>query len=74
MLCGQNTSSDDIRLTVDVELTELLGSEKIAYFSIGENKCSAKLPADYELGEKLDLSIKKEDIYLFDKKNGCRIK
>lgn len=74
MLCENISSADKISLTVDVELTELLGSEKIAYFSIGKNKCSAKLPADYQLGEKLDLSIKKEDIYLFDKENGCRIK
>lgn len=68
MICSGN-----IKLTVNVEMTELLGSEKIAYFNIGENKCSAKLSADYNIGKTLELSIKRDDIYLFDKENGKRI-
>ncbi len=63
----------EFKLTVPVEMTELLGSEKIAYFSIGENKCSAKLPAEFNVGKELELSIKRDDIYLFDKENGKRI-
>ena len=63
----------EFKLTVPVEMTELLGSEKIAYFSIGENKCSAKLPAEYNVGKEIELSIKRDDIYLFDKENGKRI-
>ena len=38
MVCGGG-----IRKIVDIEITELLGSEKIAYFTIGDKKCSAKL-------------------------------
>ena len=63
----------EFKLTVPVDMTELLGSEKIAYFSIGQNKCSAKLPADFKLGNSLDLSIKRDDIFLFDKETGKRI-
>lgn len=63
----------ELRLTVPVDMTELLGSEKIAYFSIGESKCSAKLPADFKLDKTLDLSIRRDDIYLFDKDTGKRI-
>lgn len=63
----------EFKLTVPVDMTELLGSEKIAYFNIGENKCSAKLPADFNLGKSLDLSIKRDDIFLFDKETGKRI-
>ncbi len=63
----------EFKLTVPVDMTELLGSEKIAYFSIGQNKCSAKLPADFNLGNSLDLSIKRDDIFLFDKETGKRI-
>ena len=44
MVCG-----GDIKMTVDIEITELLGSEKIAYFTIGDKKCSANLNADYKL-------------------------
>ena len=63
----------EFKLTVPVEMTELLGSEKIAYFSVGENKCSAKLPAEFNVEKELELSIKRDDIYLFDKENGKRI-
>ena len=52
---------------------ELLGSEKIVYFNIGENKCSAKLPPDYEIGETIELSVNPSDIYLFDAETGKRI-
>ncbi|MCI1273357.1 MAG: sn-glycerol-3-phosphate ABC transporter ATP-binding protein UgpC [Clostridiaceae bacterium] len=66
-------TSGDIKLTVNVDMTELLGSEQIAYFNIGENKCSAKLDADFQIGKTLDLSINKSDIYLFDKQTGKRV-
>lgn len=68
MVCG-----GDIKMTVDIEITELLGSEKIAYFTIGDKKCSAKLNADYKLGKTLDLSINPVDLYYFDKETGKRI-
>lgn len=68
MLCG-----GAIKFPVNIKMTELLGSEKIAYFSIGKSKCSAKLSAEYSLGKTLDLSIRKEDIYLFDKETGKRL-
>lgn len=63
----------DLKLTVDVEITELLGSEKIAYFNIGDKKCSAKLSADYDIGKTLKLSINPTDIYYFDKETGARV-
>lgn len=65
-------SGGEIKLTVDVDMTELLGSEKIAYFNVGDKKCSAKLDADFQLGKTLDLSINREDVYLFDKQTGNR--
>ncbi len=63
----------EVRLNVKVDITELLGSEKIAYFNIGDKKCSAKLPANYEIDKDLELSINPADIYLFDKETGKRI-
>lgn len=68
MTCG-----GDIKKTVDIEITELLGSEKIAYFNIGDKKCSAKLPADYDLGQTLELSIRSQDLYKFNQTTGERI-
>ncbi|MBR6099556.1 sn-glycerol-3-phosphate ABC transporter ATP-binding protein UgpC [bacterium] len=61
-----------IKLTMDVDITELLGSEKIVYFNIGESKCSAKVSAETQVDSKIDLSINPDDIYLFDK-DGKRV-
>ena len=63
----------DIKLVVKVDIVELLGSEKIVYFNIGNNKCSAKLPANYDVKEELELSINPNDLYLFDKLTGKRV-
>lgn len=63
----------DIKLTVDVEISEMLGSEKIAYFYIGDKKCSARLDSDVQIGKTLDLSMCSSDLYKFDAKTGERI-
>lgn len=68
MVCG-----GDIKLSVKVDITELLGSEKIAYFNIRDKKCSAKLSADYDIKDNLELSINPDDLYFFDKETGNRI-
>ncbi len=62
-----------IKKTVNVEITELLGSEKVVYFTIGDKKCSAKLSADYNVENTLDLSINEKDLYKFDKNSGQRL-
>jgi len=67
-------TNGNIRFNVNVDITELLGSEKIAYFNIGDKKCSAKLSADFNIGKTLELSINPDDIYLFDKTNGNKLK
>jgi multiple sugar transport system ATP-binding protein len=61
MVCGGG-----IKFKVDIEMTELLGSEQIVYFEIGSAKCCAKLPADYKIDKRLELSIRPEDLYFFD--------
>lgn len=63
-----------IKLTADVDITELLGSEKIVYFNIGNSKCSVKLDAENVVGKTVDISINPDDIYLFDKETGMRIR
>ena len=68
MVCG-----GEINLSADVDIVELLGSEKIVYFNLGESKCSAKIPADSAVDKTINLSIRKEDIYLFDKTTGQRV-
>lgn len=63
----------DIKLTVEVEISEMLGSEKIAYFNIGDKKCSAKLDADCTIGKTIELSFMSSDLYKFDSATGARI-
>ena len=63
----------NLKLTVNVDISEMLGSEKIAYFDIGEKKCSAVLSSDFNIGKTLDLSICTDDLYKFDKQSGERI-
>lgn len=68
------TKSDgDIKLTVNVEISEMLGSEKIIYFSVGKQKCSARVYSDFNIGKTFDLSICSSDLYKFDAKTGLRI-
>lgn len=68
------TKSDgDIKLTVNVEISEMLGSEKIIYFSVGKQKCSARVDSDFNIGKTFDLSICSSDLYRFDAKTGLRI-
>lgn len=68
-----SSDADTIKLTADVDMTELLGSEKIVYFNIGKNRCSAKLPSDFSIDKTINISIKRQDIYLFDRETGKRI-
>ena len=69
----ENMTSGDIHFTVDVEISEMLGSEKIAYFNLQGKKCCAKLPSDYNISEKIELSIKPENMLFFDKTTGENI-
>lgn len=63
----------DIKLTVNVDISEMLGSEKIAYFDIGNRKCCAKLPPEANIRETLELAIKTSDLYKFNIQTGERI-
>ncbi len=63
----------EIKLTVNIDISEMLGSEKIAYFNIGQNKCSAKLNSDCNIGKTLDLSMSSKDFYKFSMQTGERI-
>lgn len=69
----ENMSFGDIKFQADVDISEMLGSEKIAYFNISGKKCSAKLPPDYVIGEKIELAISLDNLLFFDKETGIAI-
>jgi multiple sugar transport system ATP-binding protein len=62
-----------IRISVNVDMSEMLGSEKIAYFYIGDKKCSAKLSPTYNVDKTIVLNIDIADIFIFDSSTGERI-
>ena len=68
----ENMIGGDIKFSVNVDISEMLGAEQIAYFSIGNNKCSASLPSDFNIGKELILGISSENILFFDE-NGVNI-
>ena len=59
-----------IKFTVETDIVEMLGSEKIAYFDIEGQRCSAVLPSDFNIEKQLELSINPSDLYKFDKNTG----
>jgi multiple sugar transport system ATP-binding protein len=68
------TSPDgDIKLAVKVDMSEMLGSEKIVYFYIGNVKCSVKLAPDFAVDDDLILKINRNTLFLFDKQTGERV-
>lgn len=71
----ENMTSEEgeIKLAVKVDMIEMLGSERIVYFYIGETRCSIKLPPSFAVDESLVLKIDKNNILFFDKETGERI-
>lgn len=70
---NMNCPDGDIKLGVKVDVSEMLGSEKIAYFYIGDAKCSVKLPPTFSVEDNLVLKINKNHLFFFDKETGIRI-
>ena len=54
-----------IDITADVDISEMLGSEKIVYFNINNSKCSAKVDAQKQFGQQITLKINPEDFLFF---------
>src|SRR5574344_264340 len=62
----ENMVNGDIKFSVQVNISEMLGSEQIVYFDIDDSKCSAKLPSNFHITEELVLGISPENILYFD--------
>lgn len=69
----ENMVIGETKFKVEVDISEMLGSEKIAYFNIQGAKCSAKLPPDYEIGETIELALTPDNMLFFDKETGENI-
>lgn len=70
---NMTSAEGKIKLAVNVDMTEMLGSEKIVYFYLGKTKCSVKLPPDFAVDEDLILKIDSNNLFFFDINSGERI-
>lgn len=68
-----NTPEGKLRFAVKVDMCEMLGSEKIAYFYIGKSKCSVKLAPNFAVDDDLILNIDANNMFFFDKETGERL-
>ncbi|MBR1754765.1 sn-glycerol-3-phosphate ABC transporter ATP-binding protein UgpC [bacterium] len=63
----------EFEIKVPVDMVEMLGSEKIVYFYVGDAKCSAKLSSNYDVKSEITLKFNSVDIFYFDKTSGERV-
>ena len=58
---------------VDIDISEMLGSEKIVYFNVNGAKCAAKLDAQKQFCKEITLKFNTNDFLFFEKESGKRI-
>lgn len=54
-------------ISVKPTIIEMTGSDRIVYFDLNNEKCSAKVPLDYSFNDMIELKISLEDMIFFDK-------
>lgn len=59
--------------TVPVDISEMLGSEKIVYFNVNGAKCSAKVDTQKHFDKEITLQFNTNDFLFFDVETGKRI-
>ena len=62
----ENMLGGEIKLTVKVDLIEILGNEKIVYFYIDNRKCSARVPIEYSVADTFECAFSPSNVHIFD--------
>ena len=70
---AENMISGDAVIQVAPDIVEMTGGERIVYFYLNGNKCSARVPLDYPISPKVELKISIDNMYFFDKESGVVI-
>ena len=70
---AEKMTNGSVDIYVKPDIIEMTGGERIIYFYLNGDKCSAKLPLDYPIGENVKLSISVNDMYFFDNESGDAI-
>lgn len=63
----------DVKFVVNVDICEILGSEKIVYFNENNKKFCAKIPNNVKCEQQAELKFNKNNILFFDKETNLRI-
>ena len=61
-----NVANCDFSINANVDLWEILGSEKIAYVYLNGSKCCAKYPSEMQATNEISISISFNDVLFFD--------
>ena len=64
---AENMINGDKVLNSAVDIEEMNGGEKTIYFQLNGEKCSAKVPLNYEFSENIELKLSLENMFFFDK-------
>lgn len=65
--------NSNYEISVEVDISEMLGSEKIVYFNVNGAKCAAKLDAQKQFCKEITLKFNTNDFLFFEKETGKRI-
>lgn len=68
-----DSTNGNVNFDVKVDISEMLGSEKIVYFTVNGSKCAAKVDAQKLFFDNIVLNFSVDDFLFFDKDSGCRI-
>ena len=68
-----NSLNSNFSFEVNVDISEILGNEQIAYFKTNEILSSAILPTNVDTSKPVKLSINTHDLLFFDVENETRI-
>ena len=67
---AEKMTNGDKEITVPVDIVEMTGGERIVYYYLNGNKCTAKIPLDYDFDKNITLRISAENMYFFSSDSG----
>ena len=68
-----NPQNANFEFTCPVEISEMLGSEKIAYLTANNETICATLPPDIQIRDSITLSVNTDNLMFFDTESGLKI-
>ncbi len=69
----ENMLAGNSSVSAFVDMTEMLGGERIVYFKLNGSSCTAKIPLSYNSEGNIELKLSESDMYFFDKNTGLNI-